>query len=121
MILKKEYKLSPVEFIKFQLNMSINVPEPVLNETDITVLSYIYLYGAEAKNEIFKHKILTSMNSCYNYFSRLKNMGYLVKLEEGYFLNPEIIIVNDSFIMACSVSLNSADNTVFHPYYKNEK
>ena len=44
----KEFVLPPIEFIKYQLNFIINVPIYVLNDTNLTVLAYVYMYGSKS-------------------------------------------------------------------------
>lgn len=118
--LKKEFSFSPVEFYKFQLYQLINVPIPVLNETNITVLAYVHVYKEEASYKIIKDRILTSINSCYNYFSTLKNMGYLIK-EDGdksYYLNPQMHIEDNDYLYIIKVGKDESNSTVNHPYYE---
>ncbi len=123
---KREYSLSPIEFIKYQLNQSINFPEPVLNETDITILAYVHAYSGQAKGQILKDRILTSPNSFVNYISKLKNMGYLLKTDEKVNprnpkppqLNPNLLIVGESFIQVTIVKLDPSNAQVYHPYYQ---
>lgn len=115
---RRTYTLSPVEFIKFQLNQAINFPIPNLNETDITILAYIYLYKLDAKDKIVKDRILTSITSCHNYFVKLKHMQYILKTEEGYVLNPQLKIIDESFIQINDVNLDLSNSNVNHPYFK---
>lgn len=125
---KREYSLSPIEFVKYQLNQSINFPEPVLNETDITILAYVYAYGGGAKKQILKDRILTSPNSFVNYISKLKNMNYILRVDEKVNprnprppqLNPNLIILKESYIQINIIKLDPSNAEVFHPYYQKE-
>jgi len=126
--LKQELSLSPIEFIKFQLNQAINTPASVLNDTDITILAYVYLYGKDAKITCLKHQILTSSNSFINYISKLKNLGYLER-QEGKInprnpippkLNKNIQISDNSFILVSIIHKDDQNVKVYHPYHKAE-
>lgn len=128
-IYQREFKLSPIEFVKFQLYNSINLPTPLLNETDVTVLAYIYLYGNAAKKKIIDHRILTNVNSFTNYVSRLRSMDYIEpdnvkgrsKDRKPLKLNPNIIIVNESHVQITKIELDNTSSKVNHPYYKDDK
>lgn len=129
MIYQREFNLSPIEFVKFQLYNSINLPSPILNETDVTVLAYIHLYGNEAKKKIVEHRIFTNVNSFTNYVSRLRAMGYVEpdptqgrsKERKPLRLNPDIILVDHSHILLSKINLDPSSNKVNHPYFKSEK
>ena len=129
MIYQREFKLSPVEFVKFQLYNSINLPIPILNETDITVLAYIHLYGNDSKKKIVDHRIFTSVSSFTNYVSRLRSMGYIEadptkgrsKERKPLRLNPNLVIVPNDHILLSKVHLDTNSDKVNHPYYKSEK
>lgn len=125
MIYQREFNLSPVEFIKFQLYNAINLPNPILNESDITVLAYIHVYGAEAKKKIVEHRIFTNINSFSNYVTRLRSMGYIDSTEEGrrklLRLNPDIVLVKESYILISNINLDKTSTKVVHPYFKEEK
>ncbi len=117
-VYKKEYSLSPVEFIKLQLYFLINVPVPILNETDITVLAYVHVYKEQARDKIFRDRILTSINSCYNYFSKLKSMNYLEKKEDYFVLNPQMVIEDENFVQIFDIKKDESKSNVNHPYYQ---
>lgn len=114
----RRYFLSPVEFIKFQLTQAINWPYQNLNETDITILAYIYLYSSKSKSQIVADRILTSMSSCHNYFVKLKQMEYIVKTKDGYILNPKIVILSEDFLLISEVKVDKDNNKVNHPYFQ---
>ena len=114
----RRYSLSPIEFYKFQLNQSINWPFQNLNETDITILAYIHLYKENAKRQIVSDRILTSMSSCHNYFGKLKQMEYIVKIGDEYSLNPAIAIISEDFIQVLEVKLDKENSKVNHPYFQ---
>lgn len=114
----KEYRLPPIEFIKFQLNQAINVPIPLLNETNLTILAYVYYYGPEAKKKIVEERILSSTNSCINYFGTLIAQGYLIRDETEVKLNPKILIQDADYIQINVVKLDNTKYEVYHPYYK---
>lgn len=127
---KREYKLSKIEFIKFQLNQIINHQLTVLHDTDITILAYIYMYGLEATDKILEHRILTSPMSVSNYLSRLTKAGYIVKTpktqaehkgHKGYSdlsLSPNLLIIEEDFIQIDIVSLDKESDEVYHRHYQ---
>ena len=114
----REYHLPPIEFIKFQLNQSINVPVPLLNETNLTILAYVYYYGPDAKKKIVEERILSSSNSCINYFGTLVAQQYLIREDGEIKLNPKILILDADYIQVNMVKLDSSKYEVYHPYYK---
>lgn len=123
--LKREYSLSPIEFIKYQLNQAINIPAPKLNETDITILAYVHHYKDKAKDKVLEDRILTSPNSYINYVSKLKGMGYITKEEKTNPKSPAVPIINpllrleeEDFITLVIVRKDPNKNEVYHPYYK---
>lgn len=117
-ILKKEYHLPPIEFVKFQLNNIINFPIPVLNDTNITILAYIYYHGPDAKRKIVEDRILTSNNSCINYIGTLTAQRYLIRTDNGVELNPRLFIQDADYIQVNVVKIDTTSNEVYHPYYK---
>lgn len=117
-IFKRTYLLPKIEFIKFQLNQSINVPILVLNDTNLTIMAYIHEYGAEAKHKIIQERILTSVNSCVNYFSQLKALGYIIQEGKTYKLNPKLYICPTDFTQISQVQIDTSKNEVYHVYYK---
>ena len=128
MIYQREFNLSPIEFIKFQLYNSINLPSPILNETDVTVLAYIHLYGNNAKKKIVEHRIFTNVNSFTNYVSRLRSMEYVEpdptqgrsKERKPLRLNPNIVILDHSHILVTKINLDPTSDKVNHPYFNNK-
>lgn len=116
LVFKREYSLGKVEFIKYQLNQSINVPEPTLNETYLTVLAYIYVYKEQAKDRLLQDKILTSMNSIVNYIGFLKKLSYIDPVTK--LLNPKIMLAESDFVIINTVKLDTTNEKVYHPYYK---
>ncbi|MBK8156848.1 MAG: hypothetical protein IPK55_13095 [Streptococcus sp.] len=71
--------MSKTEFIKFQLDQTINHSTNLLNQTEITVLAYVYTHGVNAAQELLNDRILTNSTSIINYISRLTRAGYLIK------------------------------------------
>ena len=125
--LVKKLTLSPVEFVKFQLNQAINVPVKMLNDTDITVLAYVQVYGKQAKYKCLKEQVLTAENSFINYISKLRGMGYIQKskpkgdpLAGTPMLNPDILILDQDFILVTIISKDPENVKVYHPYHKPE-
>jgi hypothetical protein len=118
-IYKREYKLPKIEFYKYQLNRSINCPEPVLNETDITILAYIYVYGNRTTDMIIRDRILTSRNSCVNYIVKLKKLNYAVK-DPDLKLNPNLQISDTDYIEVVTIH-KTDEEKVYHPYYRQYK
>lgn len=116
-IFKREYNLPTLEFVKYQLNRSINVPVPSLNDTDITVLAYVYVYGDDTHDKIIEHRILTSRNSCVNYIVKFKRMGYVIKDEQGLRLQPNLKITNEPFTEV-SIVKPTDEERVFHPFFQ---
>lgn len=119
----KEFVLPPIEFIKYQLNFIINVPIYVLNDTNLTVLAYVYMYGSKAKNKIVSDRILMSFNSCVNYMSTLKRQGYLIADPEnktGFVLNPKLKILDEDYTQLIIVRKDQTTNEVYHRHFKSE-
>jgi len=127
---KRDYRLSKTEFIKFQLDQTINHSTNLLNQTEITVLAYVYIHGVNAAQELLKDRILTNSTSIINYISRLTRAGYLIKepkLEadhrgkKGYSdisINPDIVISEDGFIQVSVVTLDPDSDQVYHPNFR---
>ena len=117
--LKREYVLPPIEHIKFQLNQSINVPMPVLNDTNLTVLAYVHFYKGEAKKMLVSDRIISTTNSANNYFSTLRSMGYIQGYDnEGNLqLNPKILIMDEDYIQVTIVRRDNTKHEVYHPYF----
>lgn len=127
---RRDYKLPRIEFVKFQLDQTINHTQKILNDTEITILSYIYCYGMDANDKIYKDRILTNMNSVINYVSKLTRAGYLIKepaLEsttvgkKGYsniYLHPNLKITDEDFIQVSVVTLDHESDEVFHPHFR---
>jgi hypothetical protein len=125
--LVKKLSLSPIEFAKFQLNQAINVPLKVLNDTDITVLAYVHVYGNNAKHKCLREQILTAENSFINYISKLRGAGYIekalpkgVKGERNLKLNPSLLILDEDFMLVTIVSKDPNNVKVYNPYHKPE-
>ena len=116
---KREYILPKIEFYKYQLNRSINCPVPVLNDTDITILAYIYVYGDKTTDMIIRDRILTSRNSCVNYIVKLKKMGYAEKIDTLK-LNPYLKISDEDFVEIVKVIVTD-EKKVYHPYFREHK
>lgn len=132
----REYTLPKIEFIKFQLDQIINFKNNILNQTEITVLAYVYLYGVNAQNKILEDRILTNVNSIINYISRLNIQGYIIKerlqeelIEEGdkkpgkkpytsLKLNSQITIVEEDYIQISNVKLDTDSDQVYHPNFR---
>lgn len=119
-VFTRPYNLPLVEFYKFQLNFAINVPMYVLNDTYITVLAYVAIFGnsKDAKMKIIEKQILTSMNSCANYFSQLTALGYLTKVDNGYILNEKIKLVESDFNLILIIRNDLTNDGGYHPYHK---
>lgn len=127
---RRDYKLPRIEFVKFQLDQTINHTQKILNDTEITILSYIYCYGMDANDKIYKDRILTNMNSVINYVSKLTRAGYLIKEpaiestgvgKKGYsniYLNPNLRITDEDFIQVSVVTLDHESDEVFHPHFR---
>ena len=127
---KREYNLPKIEFIKFQLDQTINHTQNLLNSTEITILAYVYCYGIEAKDKLFQDRILTNLNSIINYLSKLTVRGYLIKEpakeaehigNKGYSsikLNPNLMITDENFIQVSVVQLDSNSDEVYHPHFR---
>jgi hypothetical protein len=125
--LVKNLSLSPIEFVKFQLNQAINVPVKFLNDTDITVLAYVHVYGKNAKVKCLKEQILTAENSFINYISKLRGMGFIQKSAPKHtpnagipLLNPDLLILNEDFILVTVIKKDPNNAKVYNPYHKPE-
>ena len=129
MIIKREYKLSPIEFVKFQLNEIINSTVDYLSSTDITLLSYIFWYKDDATDALVRDRIFTNPASVTNSITRLSKQGYLLKEEKpktgqkgksGYrvFLNPKIEIITENFTQVTILTIDTESKDVYHKYFK---
>lgn len=126
----KEYKLSKIEFIKFQLHGIINHSIPVLNDTELLTLAYIHLYNIEAPRKLLEDRIFTNSNSITNYISKLTRFGYVLKEKDEeskgvgkkpygkIFLNPQINLEEEDFIQVLHIKLDETSEVVHHPYYR---
>lgn len=126
----REYNLPKIEFVKFQLESAINHTHKLLNDTEITILAYVYHYGKDAKNRIHQDRILTNENSVKNYIARLTVNGYIIKEpaiesshrgNKGYsnlLLNPNLKILDEDFIQVAIVKLNNSDTVYHHNFRK---
>jgi hypothetical protein len=121
-ILKREFTLSKVEAIKWQFNTAINTYGSVINETQLYVLAYVYVYGyREGKKKLVSDRVFTSKNSVVNYITTLKDMGYLVRSSEGMIsINPNLKIYDEDFVVLHIVHVDQENYDIEHPYYKRE-
>lgn len=119
-ILKREYSLSRIESIKWQLNTAINRPLPVLNDTQLIVLSYIHVYGADTKKKLVDHRIVTNPNSGANYISMLIKYGYAKREDGELLINPNLKVVEGDFMELNIIKSDEKNFDVEHPYYKRE-
>lgn len=127
---KRDYKLPKIEFIKFQLDQTINHSQKLLNDTELTILSYVHCYGMNCKDRLFNDRILTNVNSIINYLSKLTIRGYIVKEvasdaphrgKKGYSdisLNPNLQITEEDFIQVSVVQLDPDSDEVYHPHFR---
>lgn len=128
--LYRSYKLPKIEFIKCQLDQIINFEQTILNQTEITVLAYVYCFGIDAKDKLFQDRILTNAGSVPNYISRLTRLGYLVKEEnseathrgkKGYsdiYINPDFKILDENFIQVSVIEIDPDSDMVYHPNFR---
>ena len=126
----KEYKLSKIEFIKFQLHGIINHSIPILNATELLTLAYIHVYNVDAPQKLLEDRIFTNSNSVTNYISKLTRSGYVMKETDeeskgvgkkpysSIYLNPNIKIEEEDFIQVLSVKVDDTSQVVHHPYYR---
>jgi hypothetical protein len=119
-ILKREYSLSRIESIKWQLNTAINRPLQVLNDTQLIVLTYIHVYGMDTKKKLVDHRIVTNPNSGANYISMLVKYGYATREDGKLGINPNLKIVEGDFIELNVIKSDEKNLDVEHPYYKRE-
>lgn len=121
--IKREYKLSPIEFYRFQLNNIINGGLPTLSQTDITILAYIYIHGIDSQHLLLTDRIFTHPKSVTNAISSLIQRGYIIKtqIEKGrntLTLNPNIKLLSEDFIQISIVTLDPNSEEVYHKYYR---
>jgi DNA-binding MarR family transcriptional regulator len=128
---KREYRLSKVEFIKFQLDQSINHTSTKLTNTDLIILTYVYLYNLDCHKRLLEDRILTNPNSVINYLAKLTRAGYIVKEEDttdvkhrgkraysSIKLNPSIMLTEEDFIQVSVVTLDESSDKVYHPNFR---
>lgn len=126
----RTFSLSKIEFIKYQLDKIINHSINKLNQTEITVIAYVYIYGVDAQQKLLDDRILTNINSVINYIARLTKSGFLIKEREGaekkpgkkaytsLTINPQIEIYDTDFIEVSMVKLDNDSDLVYHPYFR---
>lgn len=129
----RTFNLSKIEFIKYQLDKIINHSINILNQTEITVLAYVYIYGVSAQQKLLEDRILTNVNSVINYIARLTKSGFLIKEREeteelekkpgkkaytSLTLNSKIEIYDTDFIEVSMVKLDNNSDTVYHPHFR---
>jgi len=127
-VLKRSYTLSSIEFYKFQLNQIINSKVNQLNDTDLTILAYIHIFGKNSTEVILRDRILTNLNSVRNYISRLTKRGYLHKVYEDdpskkhsytdIILNPKIKLLSQNYVQVSVVQLDPESDEVYHVNYR---
>lgn len=82
--------LNLTEFLKFQLRYLIKGVK--MSEGELTLLSYIFLYGESAVQKMLDDGYSKSKPSLTNYLGRLRKEGVLI---EGNALHPSINLTTD--------------------------
>ena len=93
--------LEEEEFVKFLLGWILKGVYHT-TKTELTILSYIYLYGKDAVNKVVENEILSSKKTVENYISKFRKDGVVVGIREKTQLHPNINIIdsnNISFII----------------------
>jgi len=81
--IKLDYKMDELRFVEFQLTLLFNYPKFQLNNTDIRVLAYVFLYGSDSERKLLEDNIFKSQQSLNNSFSKLRKLS-LLKGERQY-------------------------------------
>lgn len=94
----KEYAFNELVSTQLQLDLMFNYPVKQLNDTEVKILAYIFVYGALAEEKLLEDKIMLTQNSLNNYFSSLRKRKLLTG-ERQYKptklipeLNPRIVL-----------------------------
>lgn len=111
--LQFNYEVGEVEFYRMQLGFIL----PKLNNTMLTMLAYVKVYGEKAKDKLIADGIITSNNTFYTYKCALNKEGYLIdyKVNEGIklmeFSEEPVLVFN-------YIKTNSSKNEVEYKYYR---
>ena len=98
----KTLQVTEVELIKFQLRYILQ--GFAVNETELTILSYIYLYGYDI-DRIVKDGVLSSIKSVENYISKFRKNKIIIGLKEETRLNPSIKLFKESISFTINLEL----------------
>lgn len=81
-------KLSKEELVAFQLNYILRKMK--LNETQLRVLAYVYLYGHDTADRLYREGFTKSARSVYNSISDFRKLKLVVGKGEETRLHPNI-------------------------------
>lgn len=114
-LFKREYKVSPVEFYRKQLESIC----PDVKNTKLTILAYLYHYGyQEALKKILEDGIVISLSSLYNFISALRKEGLIIGYEEDIQLVPEIKLCDDNHVIILTLTKDSSKHEVGHKHFR---
>ena len=114
---KREYNLSPVEFYRCQLEEIINFPVKKLTHTDVTLMAYVKVHGANYLTTLMEDRIFTNPLSVKNTVSKLTRAKVLIK-DNGLHINPKIILQEEDFVQMTVFKKDENLTQVYHKYYQ---
>lgn len=84
--------VNKIELIKFQIKWILH-SNLELNDKDLTILAYVYLYKAKAIDCMLRDNISKSRKSLENYISKFRKLTLIEGLGDNTKLNSRIKIV----------------------------
>lgn len=116
-VVKREHTLSPVEFYRCQLEQIINFPVKKLTHTDVTLMAYVKVHGANYLTCLMDDRIFTNPLSIKNTVSKLTRAKVLIK-DNGLQLNPKIVLQEEDFVQMTVFKKDENLKEVYHKYYQ---
>lgn len=108
--IKKPRVLSPVEFIKFQLDLFL--PESLgITPTQKRVIAYFHLYDKPIK-KLVEDDVFKGEKSAQNYVSALRKLGVLVGFKDDTRVAEKLNFLQDSFRVTLNIHLEKDENKV---------
>lgn len=94
-----------IDLIKFQIKWILH-PNIILNDKDLTILAYVYLYKGDAIEKMLEKNISKSYKSLENYISKFRKLTLVEGFKEHTMLNPNIRIALGNISYTIRFQLN---------------